>query len=386
MIVGDEVGFLIGKNGTLFTEILLPMMVVKHRAMLTITTAPDEGEAGGYGELFTIVDDDGRPAFKIYALSAVCAKCAARGVKGRCKCNAKNVPPHHSAERIAVVGKLLARMGRSGANEREITGRATRSTDKCFSLRSINMAFNTVRYQPREHVQFPFAVLAIDPCNGGTQTVNDHSSDFAILSAYLNLEGEMVVFGTTAWPAIDDFEFPDKLREHVRRLRAYPPTAGSQIVVVPECLSGLIHSAIVRTLDEMNDPNLEIMDEAKLKRGIPTNARIKAEMMRSMRVCLDKGLIRVDANFWSGSPGVSGEPERDVRKLAEQLKAYREIPGHTTNPVSIPAPHYSGKPNKDDLCVALQLARYFLVDVFFVSPKYLRRRVGWLERVKRRRV
>jgi hypothetical protein len=366
----------LGKNNVLFTEVLLPMLVVAHRAMLCTTTAP-EGDSGGYGELFTVYDDEGVPAFKIYELASVCPSCHARGVKGRCKHNENRIPPHHSAERIAVIGKILAAVGRAGAHEREITGLSTRTTDKCFAPIAINQCFTT-RYTPRPSVEFNFSIITVDPSSGGTQRITDHTSDFAIMSKYVTLDGELVLFGTTAWVCEQDDDFAEKLREHVRRLRRYPPTAQSQIVVVLECLSGLVHGAIVRTFLEMHDPNIVLLEEAELKIGVnPTNA-IKREMMRSMRLALDRQMVRVDANFWSGSPGAEKDPSSDIQKIITQMRAFREIPGRSTDPVRPAPPSYSGKPNKDDLAIVAQLGLYYFFVVFMVSARYDRRRKGWV--------
>ena len=354
-----------------FAEAILPMMVVSHRALLSITTAP-AGEAGGYHELPKLRDDEGNPVWKYYEMRSVCRKCWDLGVRDKCRHFGNRRPAHQSEDRVKKIGIIQKAIGRSRAFELETSGVATTADDKCFSRKDVEQAFGTP-YTPREHHEYPLVVIAVDPNGGRTMKHDRATSDFAIVTTYYNLQEETVVYGTTAWPCEHEDEFPAHLVAHHRRIRANPALRNATICLVPECKLGFTDNKIVKTFRRLNDPRLVVIDEAELKTGIPTNHRIKTEMAIELRDDLKHGFIRYDANMFSTTPGHENDPAHDREKLRAQLLAYREITKPSKDAFSPSVTVYNGKPGLDDLAVALQLGCKY-GRLFKVSPKYRRYR------------
>jgi hypothetical protein len=344
-------------NSKTFTEALLPMMVVEHRALLCITTAP-EGKAGGYHEIFKIRDDYNTPVFKYYEIRTVCRPCYAKGIRLKCKHFADRVPQHHSEERVSKIKKIMEAVGRGSTYERETAGVTTAVDDRCFGAKHVNMAFRTP-YRPPEHHEYQFVNIAVDPNSGPIKREDSPTtSDFAIVTTYMDLRGNIVVFGTTAFVCTDPDFYPYHIRTHVQKVRNAPHLRNATIIATIECKTGFEDKHIARAFESTRDPKIVFMDEAELKIGIPTTHGIKREMAMELRHRLKDGRLRFDAAMFTTSPNMT--PAQDLDKLRKQLLDYKEQMQPSKNPFKPAVAIYSGKPHKDDMAVALQLnCKYF---------------------------
>ena len=374
-MICDEFGHNLDKsNSGVFTNALLPMMIVEGRAMICVTTPP-EGAAGGYHELFKVRDDYNNPVFKVYEIRTVCPECHEKGVRSRCKHFTNRVPTHHSEEQMNKIRKIMEAVGRAATFERETTGIASSVDDKCFPSPVVDTSFATA-YEANPHHEYETVFISVDPNSGPIRQIDPAtSSDFAICTTYRNFRGDTVLFGLTGFPCTESDRYVPHLQEHVRRIRATPYLQRARIVVIVECKTGREDEKIVNTFLGTGDLSLVIMNEAELKIGIPTNHRIKREMMVETLDQLKRGRFAWDTRMFSTTPGLPPATAAlaDRTKLRLQLLAYKEVVRPQRDPLEPPSVHYSGKPHKDDFAVALQLnclyARKFRED-----PRYDRYR------------
>ena len=370
-MVLDEFGHAMDKDSAkTFSEAILPMMVVGHRALLCITTAP-KGKAGGYHELFKVKDDYGNSVFKYYEIRTVCRPCYDKGIRLKCKHLADRVPQHHSEERQSKLEKIMKALGQSDTFERENAGITTSMDDRVFPGRTVDMAFGSRPYRAPDHHEYSYVCISIDP-NFGPINVEDSAtaSDFAIVTTYYTFKRRFMLFGTSAWVCrLGVDEYAPHLLEHHRRIRATPALKNAIIFVVPECKAANEDRYIHKILSSTNDPKIRWVKEATEKIGVPTNHKIKREMAVELREMLREGVVNYDQNMFSTTPGWERTPEKDREKLRHQLRDYKEQIVASKDPFKPHTVHYSGKPHKDDLAVALQLNLKYFLD-FLQNPKY----------------
>lgn len=353
----DEFGHNLDKsNSGVFTNALLPMMIVEGRAMICVTTPP-EGAAGGYHELFKVRDDFNTPVFKAYEIRTVCHTCHEQGVRSRCKHFMNRVPSHHSDEQMQKIRKIMESLGRAATFERESAGIASVADDRCFPSPALDTAFATA-YHANEQHEYETVVISVDPNTGPIRGVDPRtSSDFAICTTYRNFSNDVVLFGLTASPFVHRLDYTPHIQEHVRRVRATPYLRRAQIVVVMECKTGREDEPMTEAFLGVGDARLMIMDEAEFKTGIPTDHNIKRKMMIDTLDMFRSGKFRWDAHMFSTTPGLPPATAAlaDRQKLRHQLLSYKEIVHPQRDPLAEQSVSYSGKPLKDDLAVALQL-------------------------------
>lgn len=155
-------------NPQVFYQVVVPLLGVRHTAMLAISTPDDE--TNYYSELFNLKKEDGSCLFNLISIGLACATCLENALQ--CTHKLDKLPHWKSIERQHLVNTLLA--SNPDLADRETRGVVKSARRDLFEKQWIRALTARAPYSFSFKPDVIF--MAIDPAGGGNM------SDFAICS------------------------------------------------------------------------------------------------------------------------------------------------------------------------------------------------------------
>ena len=163
VVILEEAAFM---DKAVFQVVCVPLLSVKHTAMLAIST-PDS-EFGFYSELFELKKDTGESFFRLISIGLACDECLENGLV--CQHKMDKLPHWKTFERQALIDAILATSADLANTE---TRGVVKSSKRDLFEKSWIKHFS--ERPPHTFLYNPSVLwVGIDPSGGGNQ------SDFAI--------------------------------------------------------------------------------------------------------------------------------------------------------------------------------------------------------------
>lgn len=355
--------------------------------------------------LHMINPEDGRHVFKVIRRSPVCPAC--REQRGATSCN--HVPPpvaaHISSLQKETIDRIMRGLGKGDLADRELHSiAASQATKPAFPPRMTSAMLSHYQlatgseatpgrlaqaafYGTEQTAELPedgirWFVTAVDPAGDGTGPSED-----AIVSMAL-VPGEdsprLIILGVESYKLTgrDHYKLKmDKLRNHLRAVRALPGCGGARCLLVVERNLGGGYQAKVYGDEAMNIsriptcPNIVVYTDDNEKAGpwgsrqtgfLTTDDR-KQDMVEFMASRINNHTLLLHQDLVSLNHG-----ERAALSLVEQLLGFRAYPRpEATNSASRrdlrPRFSYSGKSgdgkSNDDMVMATCIAGFVINQV-----------------------
>jgi hypothetical protein len=170
IVILEEAAFM---DKGVFFAVCVPLLGVKHTALLAISTPDDEFNF--YSELFELKKDDGQNLFHLISIGLACQTCLDNGLQ--CTHKLDKLPHWKPVERQALINTILA--SNPDLADRETRGIVKSSRRELFDKQWVHRLRERAAHVFEHTPNVVF--LAIDPAGGGNM------SDFAMCSmAYEN--------------------------------------------------------------------------------------------------------------------------------------------------------------------------------------------------------
>ena len=161
VIVLEEAAFI---DPQVFFQVVVPLMGVRHTAVLAITSPDDEFNY--FSEVIELKNEHDQPLFHSIKIGLMCDSCQQRGV-AKCPHRIHRLPHWKSAERQRKVEAIMA--GDEKLMLRETRGMIVGSRNFVFQPDWLDVLYRKPLYSWQMNVQW--LSIGIDPSGGGGSAV-----------------------------------------------------------------------------------------------------------------------------------------------------------------------------------------------------------------------
>jgi hypothetical protein len=351
-ILLDEAAFM---NRQLILGDVVPMLGVRGRSIVVVSTPPTVRGAAFFSELFDAVLDDGTRVFAQIVLEAICATCKEAKLD-TCPHMAHIRPQWKDEHRDRVQRAIYA--GDMSHYRREVLGLMESPDLYCFDDKSVIHAFDrpphTFRSPPHS------IILCIDPSGGGS------GSDTSWVFLSTTLGGDLVILGSNT--VCMKFCHPDKEVEMIKKdlecIRSNHIFRPSLLVIVVEANHCFLRAMqIAEPLTVYKPCHVYSQDTCapNLRRvGVWVTDTDKVRFISQLNAALTRRKVMTHSPYYGSA--------ESRHTLVQQACDYRRILKVTNEETKV---RYGGKDNgkKDDIIMALLIGYYYMC-VFNVEGKH----------------
>jgi hypothetical protein len=338
----------------LITGVIFPIIPVRSTAFLAVTTfgeSPDNFAT----EMLR------KKRFPSLEISLLCQTCYEKGHMDVCKHRA-HYSPHWIDKAQQKIMRDALGPERQAKYLREMVGMIINNDSQCFQTKEVEKIFTSARIKLKHPVEYLF--VAIDP-SGGSVPEAKVTSDFAVCCHIHPFASPFIIVGLDAYVICNAYDVNEPIKVLLNKIMSHHQFYHTSIVLTVEGNLGPTAGYIAKYICDLYPGRVIVVGtySSELKVGLEQTNYVKSEMFQLTRheisgftMCLAETVHTTAAS-----------EEVILTKLNKQLNAYKivSVNGKTTK--------YSGKGNgqKDDLCIALQIAVYG-EKFFYTSGRYAR--------------
>lgn len=301
LLVLDEAAY-IPEN--IVKDVMTPVLNVNNTAIVAVSTPGKKPTA-----LFNRMTKNS--FFDVCHVMFICQACRDKGVREICVHN-QDFVPDHLGDNSELVKSIYGEED-DAMRARDVFGVTDLDIgNQCFTERSVRAMITMPRVSIYEPIRYVFT--AVDP-SAGSKIAEKRSSDFCIFSICGGPMGT-VILAIDAIDAVVTQDYEPVLIEHIRKIRAMAPFAGSVIVLDAESGTGYT-AGDAQLIVTRNFDNIACMNELGRKPGTYTSSEAKREMAEITRGHLDSGDIRIFDQFMTTDPNPAGMIEKFMRQMLD---------------------------------------------------------------------
>ena len=278
----DEFMYVLKERSDLFYSTIVPQNLPDDVVLFGLSSV--DKDASTHTELMAR-KVNGVALFKRKRFTNVCQDCIDKGFDAERNCPHKEerLPAWISIDKFRWVEQVIEAGGDPMRIAAELYSTAAPESKAVFDAILVDRLFKAPPFTLQTDI--PILCVAIDPNNGRIYNIgnSNHRSDFAIVTGFENHRRQFVFFGGETIQAKDPSEWLQPTIDHIKKIRSYPETQRSVILLsIENNVATNIHYIVTALKDAGLENFILYKEKDCAQHGFQTNAKTKEEMVMTM--------------------------------------------------------------------------------------------------------